>query len=88
MIIKFSNYLIFQVEKLKEEIVQLVNKKGIELPKENNLVHKGNLLESSKTLSESGIVDNDPILLIYNVFIVHSLTPSCFELTISAQTSH
>lgn len=56
-----------KVEKLKEEIIQLVNKKGVELPKENNLIYKGNLLESSKTLSESGIADKDPILLIYNL---------------------
>jgi hypothetical protein len=56
-----------KVEKLKEEIVQLVNRKGVELPKENDLIYKGKLLDSSKTISESGIADSDPILLLYNL---------------------
>jgi hypothetical protein len=65
-----------KVEKLKEEIVQLVNKKGVELPQENNLIFKGKLMDCSKTISELGIADNDPILLLYNLKLAIKLVQS------------
>jgi hypothetical protein len=65
-----------KVDKLKEEIVQLVNKKGVELPQENNLIFKGKLMDCSKTISELGIADNDPILLLYNLKLAIKLVQS------------
>jgi hypothetical protein len=65
-----------KVEKLKEEIVQLVNKKGVELPQDNNLIFKGKLMDCSKTISELGIADNDPILLLYNLKLAIKLVQS------------
>jgi hypothetical protein len=71
-----------KVEKLKEEIVQLVNRKGVELPKENNLIYKGKLLDSSKTITESGIADSDPILLLYNLKLAVKLVQAEPEISI------
>jgi len=56
-----------KVQSLQEQVMGLFLLKGVQLPNENKLVHKGNILDCAKTVQESGIENLDAILFLYNL---------------------